>query len=138
MASTTDPGTYKPITNQLDNIQQQTGLSMYGVFTNWLDVVVSTLSRDDNTYLGLVDDLTTHFHDDSDHTRTVLESYGTALGALVNTMEETTVPGYSHPAELLGGIYEHYGANSDAFGQHFIAHKENAPGLDPGVESDNS
>jgi hypothetical protein len=119
MASTIDPSTFASITNQLDHIQQQSGLPIYGVFTNWLEFVVTTLSRDDDTYLDLVDDLTTRLHDDSDLTRDVLESYGIALGALVNVMEETTVPGYGYPAELLGGIYEYYGANSDAFGQHF-------------------
>jgi hypothetical protein len=119
MASTTNPSTYEPITEHLDEVSQKTGLRTYDVFTNWLDFVVTALNRNDDTYLELVDDLTDRFHDDADLTRDVLESYGTALGALVNAMEETTVPGYAHPVELLGGIYEHYGANSDAFGQHF-------------------
>jgi len=119
MASTTDPSVYEPTTEYLDEVHQKTGLRTYDVFTNWLDFVVTALSRNDDDYLDLVDSLTARLHDDADLTRNVLESYGTAFGALVNSMEETTVPGYSHPAELLGGIYEHYGANSDAFGQHF-------------------
>ena len=104
MASTTNPSTYEPITEHLDEVSQKTGLRTYDVFTNWLDFVVTALNRNDDTYLELVDDLTDRFHDDADLTRDVLESYGTALGALVNAMEETTVPGYAHPVELLGGI----------------------------------
>lgn len=119
MASNTDPSTNEPITEHLDEIHQKTGLRTYDVFTNWLDFVVTALSRNDDDYLDLVHDLTDRLHDDVDLTRDVLESYGSALGALVNTMEETTVPGSPRSAELLGGIYEHYGANSDAFGQHF-------------------
>ena len=119
MASTTDPSTYESITEHLDEVCQKTGLRTYDVFTNWLDFVVTALSRNDNAYLELVDDLTARLHDDINLTREVLESYETTLGALVNAMEETTVPGYSYPAELLGGIYKHYGANSDTFGQHF-------------------
>ena len=119
MASTTDPSTFNPITEHLDDIQQQTGLKTYDVFTNWLDFVVTALSRNDDIYLGLVDDLTARLHDDTERVRDVLKSYGTALGALVNAMEETTVPGTPYPAELLGGLYEHYGGTSDAFGQHF-------------------
>ena len=119
MASTTDPSTFDPITEHLDDVQQQTGLQTYDVFTNWLDFVVTALTRNDDIYLDLVDDLTARLHDDTELTRDILESYGTALGALVNAMEETTVPGAPFPAELLGGLYEHYGVNNDAFGQHF-------------------
>jgi hypothetical protein len=119
MASIHDPSTYKPVTKHLDAVHQNTGLRTYDVFTNWLEFAVTALSRDDDPYLELVDDLTARLHGDTPVTRDVLESYGTALGALINTMEETTVPDSPYPAELLGGIYEHYGANSDAFGQHF-------------------
>ncbi|WP_254841550.1 MULTISPECIES: N-6 DNA methylase [Haloarculaceae] len=121
MASIPDPSTYEPITEHLDEVHKKTGLRTYDIFTNWLNFIVTALSRNDDDYLELVHDLTDRLHDDDDLTRDVLETYGTALGALVNTMEETTVPGYPHSAELLGGIYEYYGANSDAFGQHFTS-----------------
>jgi len=119
MASIHDPSTFKPITEHLDAVHQNTGLRTYDVYTNWLEFVVTALTRDDDPYLQLVDDLVERLHGDQETAGHVLESYGTALGALVQTMSETTVPGSSYPAELLGGIYEHYGASSDAFGQHF-------------------
>jgi len=119
MASIHDPSTFKPITQFLDDVHQNAGLPTYNVYTDWLEFVVTALTRDDGPYLQLVDELVYRLHGDDQLARDILESYGTALGALSETMSETTVPGSSHPSELLGGIYEHYGANSDAFGQHF-------------------
>lgn len=119
MASIIDTRTYDPITGPLDEIQTKTGLSDYEAFTTWIKFVVTAFTRNDDKYLDLVKELSTHLHDDTELTRDVLESYGTALGALVTAMEETTVPGTTNPAEILGGLYEHYEMTNDAFGQHF-------------------
>jgi len=42
-----------------------------------------------------------------------LKAYGTAFGALVEQMEDTTVRGTDAPADILGGLYGHYGVTSD-------------------------
>ena len=64
MASITDPSTYEPITENLDEVHQKTDLRTYDVFTNWLNFTVTALSRNDDDYLDLVHDLTDRLHDE--------------------------------------------------------------------------
>lgn len=118
MASTLDDAVLEPIIDRLDEIQHQTGLAIYDVFDNWLEFIVTSLARDDDTYQDHVSALTGRVGSE-DATRDILEVYAEAFASLVDTMENTTVPGTDYPLELLGSIYEHYGVTSDAFGQHF-------------------
>lgn len=119
MSSTIDPAQLESITTTLENVQRNTGLSDHDVFTSWLEFTVTSLARDNATYQDLIADLSPRLNDDTELIRDTLESYGQALGALVHAMEDTTVPDTSHPAELLGSLYEYYDATSDSFGQHF-------------------
>lgn len=119
MATIIDSSVLEPITEQLDHVHQQTGHPLYDVFTSWLEFTVVALARDDDTYHKLVEDLSTRLDDDTGLVRDVLESYSIALGELSIAMDDTTVPGTSYPAELLGGLYEHYRATNEHFGQHF-------------------
>jgi hypothetical protein len=107
-----------PITNQFERVEAQTGRSRYRIFDEWLEFVVATLARDDDTYTGLVTDLEQTVGDRST-TRECLEAYAGAFGLLVDAMADVTVPGTDTPGDLLGAMYEAYGATSDQFGQHF-------------------
>lgn len=88
------------------------------MFDEWLDFVVTSLARDDDTYQTLVEDLQQHV-DGAGDARDCLGAYSAGFGHLVEIMESTTVPGTDAPADILGAMYEHYGATSDHFGQYF-------------------
>jgi hypothetical protein len=118
MASSIDPDVFAPITDQFKRVEAQTGRSRYRVFEEWLEFVVTTLARDDDTYADLVIDLEQATEDES-AARECVDAYAGAFGLLVDAMADVTVPGTDTPADLLGAMYEAYGAASDQFGQHF-------------------
>jgi len=107
-----------PLTDHLETIEQHTGRSRYRVFDEWLEFIVASLARDDDTYHRLIDDLQQHV-DRSKRASECLEAYSAAFAALVETMETATILGTDAPADILGAAYEHYGGSSDHFGQHF-------------------
>jgi type I restriction-modification system DNA methylase subunit len=118
VASTIDSDVFAPITNQFERVEAQTGRSRYRIFDEWLEFVVTNLARDDDTYTDLVTELEQTVGDGST-ARECLEAYAGAFGLLVDAMADVTVPGTNTPTDLLGAIYEDYGATSDQFGQHF-------------------
>jgi len=119
MASTIDTESFTPITERLEPVEQQTGRSRYRVFNEWLEFVVASLSRNEESYEDLVEDLEQYIQGEESSVRECLKAYSRAFGALVEQMEDTTVRGTDAPADILGGLYEHYGATSDHFGQYF-------------------
>lgn len=118
MASTIDSDIFAPLTDHLETVEQHTGRSRYRVFDEWLEFVVTSLARDDDTYHSLLADLQQHV-DSSESASECLEAYSAAFAELIETMETATVPGTDTPVDTLGAMYEHYGASSDHFGQNF-------------------
>jgi len=118
MTSTIDADVFAPITDRFESIEAQTSRTRYRVFDEWLKFVVSCLSRDDDTYRELVENLQ-HIVEDTATARDILTAYAEAFGLLVDTMEGAKFPETDAPPELLGAMYEAYGATSDSFGQHF-------------------
>lgn len=118
MASSIDLDVFAPITDKFERVEAQTGRSRYRVFDEWLQFVVTTLTRDDDTYAHLVTDLEQTVEDEAS-ARECLDAYAAAFGLLVDAMADVTVPGTDTPGDLLGAMYESYGATSNHFGQHF-------------------
>jgi hypothetical protein len=97
----------QPIIDALDQARQPTGWSRSRTFTTWLDIVLATLQRDDETYLTHVETI----ERDGDP-QPVFAALARAFGDLF--AQTTTIQ-----ADILGTIYERYGLTSDAAGQHF-------------------
>jgi hypothetical protein len=119
VATTLDSEAVRPITDHLEAVAAQTGRRPPAVFDEWLAVFVATLARDDDIYYGLIDDLEHTLQGDSESARVCLESYSRTFAALIETMEDTTLPGSDLPGDPLGTLYERYAETSDDFGQHF-------------------
>jgi hypothetical protein len=79
VASSIDPDVFAPITDQFERVEAQTGCSRYRVFDEWLEFVVTTLARDDDTYTDLVTDLEQTAGDTST-ARECLEAYAARSG----------------------------------------------------------
>jgi len=102
-----------PIVDELEGVTRETGLSPYPVFRDWLDLMVHAFAGDDPAYLDVVD----RYEDrhGEERARACVEAYSRALGELVVATADV-----NH--EVLGSVYDHLGATSDSFGQHFTPH----------------
>lgn len=97
----------QPIIDTLDQARQQTGWSRSRMFSTWMDVVLATLQRDDDTY---------HTHVETIERDADPEPVLTAVArAFSNLLHQTATTN----ADVLGTVYERYGLTSDASGQFF-------------------
>jgi hypothetical protein len=97
----------QPIIDALDDARQPAGWSRSRVFTLWINLVLTTLQRDDDTYLTHVEII----ERDTDP-QPVLTASARAFGELLYHTTTTN-------ADILGAVYEYFGLTSDAFGQFF-------------------
>lgn len=96
--------TVKPVVETLSDIHQR-GHSRNQVFTDWLDLMLAGLERDDEAYQKAC----------QPYDEAAITEFATAFSELQVAMSEE-----NH--ELLGVIYEHLGQGIDALGQHFTPH----------------
>ena len=84
----------------------------YDVFHDWIDLMLSALQRDD-AYLETL----SRYDRGGDHDRgkRVPDLFATGFSELMAAMDETG-------RDVLGGAYEAFGMQTDAFGQHFTPH----------------
>ena len=87
------------------------GHARYNVFIDWIDLMLCSLQRDDESYLEVVD----KYDNDLPEGERPIDLYSQAFGHLQEGMSETD-------ADLLGVIYEELGMDSDHFGQYFTPH----------------
>ncbi|MDS0243086.1 MULTISPECIES: N-6 DNA methylase [unclassified Haloferax] len=97
-----------PITNRLEGVTHQTGLSRYRAFQQWIDLMLASFSRDDDRHQAILKDVA----DLANDPRAIFETYAECLGELVMLSEE-------HMHDVLGQVYEEFGMSSDNFGQYF-------------------
>lgn len=82
------------------------GHTRYNVFTDWLDLMLYSLQRDDENYLEIIGSYT-----DTDPAGLYAEAFSHLQTGLAQT-----------DADLLGVIYEELGMDTDSFGQYFTPH----------------
>lgn len=90
---------------------ERLGHARYDVFTDWIDLMLSSLQRDDENYLDIVD----RYDNERPEGEHPADLYSQAFGELQRGLAETD-------ADLLGVVYEELGMDSDAFGQYFTPH----------------
>lgn len=100
----------EPVVQNLEAVERL-GHSRYDVFTDWVDLMLYSLQRDDENYLDIVD----KYDNDLPEGERPVDRYSEAFGELQRGMAETD-------ADLLGVVYEELGMDSDAFGQYFTPH----------------
>lgn len=108
MASNIECGEIVSTLNQI----HRRGHSAGKLFRDWLDLMLFALQRRDDPYLEVVD----KYSDDRDMNHPegerTIDLFSKAFGQLQNQMAETN-------ADVLGAVYEEYGMQTDAWGQHF-------------------
>ena len=99
----------KGILDPLETIERR-GFGRYDVFRDWIELMLSALQRDDDTYL----DILGRYDRDGDRDRgeRIPDLFATAFAELMAAMDETN-------RDVLGVAYEEFGMQTDAFGQHF-------------------
>jgi len=102
------------IVSLLEQIRQR-GHSAHSVFSDWVDLMLFALQRQDELYLGIVDNYREPADMDRGQGERSIDLFATAFGRLQVQMAETN-------ADVVGAVYEEYGLSSDAFGQHFTPH----------------
>lgn len=102
-----DDSHIQPIVDVLDDARQPVGWSRSRMFSLWIDLVFTTLQRDDDTYQIYVETI----ERDADP-QPILTASARAFGELLYQTATTN-------ADILGAVYEHFGLTSDAFGQFF-------------------
>ena len=101
-----------PIIDTLDATRQCTGYGRKRVFTDWVQLVFTSLARDDNEYRERV---AGYEADYPDAVQAIVADYAEAFGDLILATEATN-------ADVLGRVYERIGGPSDRFGQFFTPH----------------
>lgn len=96
--------------DRLEEVERR-GYSRYEVFTDWFDLMLHSLQRDDEAYHNVLE----KYDSDCPRGENAPDLYSEAFGALQQGMAETD-------ADLLGVIYEELGMDSDSFGQYFTPH----------------
>lgn len=99
--------------DHLEAVSTVTGLALYDVFRDWLDLSLLAFERNDPEYLEIVEQYEDR-HDEAT-ARECLDHYAAALGELTAATAEV-----GH--DVLGLVYEQLGLTSDAFAQHFTPH----------------
>ncbi|EMA54886.1 N-6 DNA methylase [Halococcus salifodinae] len=100
----------KPVLDSLTDVRQQTGHGWSRVFRDWIDIVFTSLQRDDDSHDEMVDRYESDFGEET--TQTAFEAYSEGFANLLAAMEKTD-------ADVLGCLYQEYGAPSEENGQHF-------------------
>jgi type I restriction-modification system DNA methylase subunit len=100
----------KPVLDSLTDVRQQTGHGWSRVFRDWIDIVFASLQRDDDSHGGMADRYETDFGEET--AQTAFEDYAEAFASLLAVMEQTD-------ADVLGCLFQEYGAPSEENGQHF-------------------
>jgi type I restriction-modification system DNA methylase subunit len=100
----------KPVLDSLTDVRQQTGHGWSRVFRDWINVVFASLQRDDDSHGKMIDRYESDFREET--TQTAFRAYSEAFANLLAAMEKTD-------ADILGCLYQEYGAPSSENGQHF-------------------
>lgn len=100
------------ITSPLETVEGY-GHGRFDVFRDWVRLMLASLQRDDETYLGILEEYD-RGRDRPEGSRPP-DLFSEAFGELMVKMEETN-------RDVLGDVYEELGAQKDAFGQHFTPH----------------
>jgi type I restriction-modification system DNA methylase subunit len=100
----------KPVLDSLTDVHQQTGHGWSRVFRDWIDIVFVSLQRDDDSHGEMADRYESDFGEET--TQTAFRAYSEAFANLLAAMEKTD-------ADVLGCLYQEYGAPSEENGQHF-------------------
>lgn len=111
MSSQIKPKIREKVTNPMDEISAKTGDSSYQVFSDFLDLTISSFSGDERQYSARIERYRTDGHDMAT-VKDLLQLHAKALSGLVVGIEETN-------QDVLGSVYEHYSTTSDNFAQHF-------------------
>lgn len=101
----------KRVTDPLNEISTKTGDSSHQVFTDFLDLTISSFSGDESQYTNCIQRYRNDGHDKST-IENLLRLHAKALSGLVMGLEETD-------KDILGAVYEHYSTTSENFAQHF-------------------
>jgi type I restriction-modification system DNA methylase subunit len=100
----------KPIVDTLDQVRQKTGHRWTQVFRDWIEIVFLSLQRDDEGHSKIVEKYKSDFGEEAG--QAAIEAYSEGFADLLVAMEDTE-------ADLLGFLYQEYGAASDRNGQFF-------------------
>lgn len=100
----------KPVLDSLSDVHQQTGHGWSRVFRDWIDIVFASLQRDDDSHGKMANRYKSDFGKET--TQTAFEDYAEAFASLLAVMEQTD-------ADVLGCLFQEYGAPSEENGQHF-------------------
>lgn len=111
MSSQIKPEIREKVTNPMDEISAKTGDSSYQVFSDFLNLTISSFSGDERQYSTRIERYRTDGHDMAT-VKNLLQLHAKSLSGLVVGIERTN-------QDVLGAIYEHYSATSDNFAQHF-------------------
>lgn len=101
------------VIDQLEDVTLLTGQTNYDSFTDWLELSLLALERNDDPYLDIVADYQDRHGEDT--ASECLDHYAAALGELTAATAEV-----GH--DVLGLVYEQLGMTNDAFGQYFTPH----------------
>lgn len=104
----------QPVLAPLETIAGR-GFSRYDVFRDWTRLMLAALQRDDDTYLGILDDYDRDTGRERKRGARVADLFSEAFGELMAAMQATN-------RDVLGDAYEAFGMQNDAFGQHFTPH----------------
>ncbi|WP_206537589.1 N-6 DNA methylase [Natronolimnohabitans innermongolicus] len=111
MSSQIKPEIREMVTDSLNEISVKTGDSSYQVFSDFLDLTISSFSGDERQYSAQIERYRTDGHDMAT-VKNLLQLHAKALSGLVVGLEKTN-------EDVLGAVYEHYSTTSDNFAQHF-------------------
>jgi len=114
MSSQLKPEVREKVTNPLNKISATTGDSSYQVFSDFLDLTISSFSGDEQEYSTRIEGYRTDGYDMAT-VKNLLQLHAKALSGLVVGLEKTN-------EDVLGTVYEHYSTTSENFGQHFTPH----------------
>lgn len=99
----------KPILDPLETITSR-GFGRYDVFRDWVELMLASLQRDDDTYLDILAGYD-RGHDRDEGSRNA-DLFSIAFGELMAAMDDSN-------QDVLGEAYEQFGMQNEAFGQHF-------------------
>lgn len=88
------------------------GNSHYRVFSDWIDLMLVSLQRDDDAHQQLV---SPYVKGDQPGSKEAITHYADAFGLLQARTDQ-----FNH--DVLGEVYETFGMQSDRLGQHFTPH----------------
>jgi type I restriction-modification system DNA methylase subunit len=111
MNSELKPELRERVTDPLNEISAKTGDSSYQVFTDFLDLTISSFSGDESQYSSCIQRYRNDGHDEAT-IENLLRRHAKALSGLIVALEQSN-------EDVLGAVYEHYSTTSDNFSQHF-------------------